>query len=244
MIADLPPAFDRLDNETSSALEHYCKQSDITIQYVPPHNHRANKAERAIRTFKNHFIAMLCTTHKDFPLQAWDLLLPQAEVTLNLLRTSHMDTSISAWELVHGKFSFDATPIAPVGTRIVAFEGPDQRKSWAPHGVEGFYVGPAMKHYRCYKVIVTETAQTRIVDTLSWHPSPPIQPQTVNDMALDALTLLQEAQKIQMNAPNNTIMQQSVIPDLQTALTRLQALQQELTAARETQTLSSSEQRV
>jgi hypothetical protein len=85
------PKFERLDNETSKELQDYMQKENISFQYVPPHCKRRNAAERAIRTFKNHFIATLCTVDKDFPLQLWDTLLPQAELCLNLLRGSRLD---------------------------------------------------------------------------------------------------------------------------------------------------------
>jgi hypothetical protein len=42
-----------------------------------------NAAERAIRTFKNRFVARLCSTHLDFPLHLWDSLLPQKQKSLS-----------------------------------------------------------------------------------------------------------------------------------------------------------------
>ena len=74
------PIFQRLDNETSNALETFARTNNISIQYCAPHQHRALKAERAIRPLKNHFIATLCTVAEDFPLGLWDELLPQAEL--------------------------------------------------------------------------------------------------------------------------------------------------------------------
>ena len=53
---------------------------------MPPGSHRANKAERAIRDMKNHFISLLGTINPAFPLDLWDALLPQADLILNLLR--------------------------------------------------------------------------------------------------------------------------------------------------------------
>ena len=52
----------KLDNEASSALQQHLASVDVNFQLVPPHVHRRNAAERAIRTFKNHFIAGLCST--------------------------------------------------------------------------------------------------------------------------------------------------------------------------------------
>ena len=38
------------------------------------------------------------------------------------------------------------------------------------HGVKKYYVGPALEHYRCYKVWAEATNRCRITDTLAWHP--------------------------------------------------------------------------
>ena len=135
---EITPRWKRLGNETYPELTAVARKLGITIQYLPPHNHRASKAERAIQTWKGHFIAVLCMTHPDFPMGAWDHLLEHAEFTLNLLRGSKVTPTRSAWAHLHGQAHFTATPIAPAGTKVVIFESPDQRASWAPHGVDGF----------------------------------------------------------------------------------------------------------
>ena len=55
-------------------------------------------------------------------------------------------------------------------------EKPSQRGSWAPHGVDGFYLGPALQHYRCYRGWVVKTQRERIVDTVAWHPQAIVMP--------------------------------------------------------------------
>ncbi len=55
------PALNIMDNECSTAVEQYIHSEKINIQLVPPHNHRANAAEREIATFKEHFIAAFAT---------------------------------------------------------------------------------------------------------------------------------------------------------------------------------------
>jgi hypothetical protein len=166
------PTYERMDNETSDLLKQYCRNHSprITIQHVPPGNHRGNKAERAIRTFKNHFIAALCTVDPNFPMHMFEHLIEQAELTLNLLRGSSFSPHVSAWHALRGPFSYTNTPLAPPGMKIVCFESPEKRHSWATHGVDGFYLGPALEHHRCYKVYITETRATRITGQLSWHP--------------------------------------------------------------------------
>ena len=61
-------ALNMMDNECSAAVKKYIRSEKITIQLIPPHNHRVNAAERAIATFKEHFIAALATDDTHCPL--------------------------------------------------------------------------------------------------------------------------------------------------------------------------------
>jgi hypothetical protein len=167
----LRPKLQRLDNEASKILKQFLHDEQVSFQLVPPHVHRRNAAERAIRTFKNHFIAGLCSTDKNFPLYLWDKLLPQATITLNLLRTSRINPRLSAWSQLNGNFDFNRTPMAPPGTKIISHSKPANRTSWAPHGVPGWYIAPALEHYRCYTVYITKTNATRISDTVEFFPT-------------------------------------------------------------------------
>lgn len=166
----LRPKLQRLDNEASNALQTFLTNEAIDYQLAPPHVHRSNAAERAIRTFKNHFIAGLCSTDPNFPLKLWDRLLPQALITLNLLRGSRINPQLSAWAQVNGAFDYNRTPLGPPGTKVLVHEKPSVRETWAPHAVEGWYLGPALKHYRCYRVWIPATGAERISDTLVWFP--------------------------------------------------------------------------
>jgi hypothetical protein len=167
----LRPQLQRLDNECSAALKDYMREEHIDFQLVPPGSHRRNAAERAIRTFKNHFIAGLCSVDKNFPLHLWDRLVPQAVITLNLLRGSRLNPKLSAWSYFHGNFDFNRTPLAPPGIRVLAHEKPADRETWSPHGLDGWYVGPALDSYRCFTVWMWDTRRERICDTVSWFPT-------------------------------------------------------------------------
>ena len=164
------PTFQRLDNEVSNDFLAYLQANHITVDLVPPHQHRRNKAERAIRTFKNHFIAMLAGVDPNFPMHAWNQLLSQAEITINMLRPATHHPRISAWEALNGKYDFDAHPMAPPGTAITIHEKPDQRGSWSKHGIQGFYLGPALTTYRSYRVWTKHKESIRVSDTIAWHP--------------------------------------------------------------------------
>eukprot|EP00957_Ditylum_brightwellii_P200914 15315134-Ditylum_brightwellii.AAC.1 len=81
--------------------------------------HRVNVAERAIFTFKNHFIAGLCTVYLQFPMQLWVKLLDQGTLTLNLLQPSHLNQRLSTQAQLNGAFDFNQTPLALSGTKVV-----------------------------------------------------------------------------------------------------------------------------
>jgi hypothetical protein len=46
------PKLQTMDNEASAALKTYFTEKEMNYQLVPPHCHRANAADRLIRTFK------------------------------------------------------------------------------------------------------------------------------------------------------------------------------------------------
>ena len=68
VIGGVAPSTYVLDNEISSTLKAAFQQNEVSFQLVPPNNHRANAAERAIRTFKEHFKAILAGVDHKFPL--------------------------------------------------------------------------------------------------------------------------------------------------------------------------------
>ena len=146
-------------------------KNDVDFQRVPAHQHRRNAAERAIQTWKHHFISGLASTDPTFPLNAWDYLLPQCDLTLNHLRSSRRQPKLSAHACLFGNFDFNRTPLAVPGTRVIIHDTPAQRTTFAPHGVDGYYVGPSLEHYRCYKVFVSSTQSPRDCASIEWVPS-------------------------------------------------------------------------
>ena len=147
------------------------KENNTRIQFIEANNHRVNAAERAIQTFKNHFVAGLCTVHKNFPMQLWCELLQQCELTLNLLRASRKNNKLSAYAQLEGGFNFNHTPLAPPGTKASVYMDNKIRNSWAPHAKDAWYVGPTLHHYRCYRFYLPETRAIRIAQTAKFFPT-------------------------------------------------------------------------
>jgi hypothetical protein len=118
-----------LDNESSLALRNYLTKKGIDYQLAPPHIHQMNNDERAIQTFKNHFISGLFSVDPNFLLKLWYKLLPQATITLNLLRKSRINSRMPAYAQLNGHFDFNRTPLAPPEIRVIAHDKTDQRAS-------------------------------------------------------------------------------------------------------------------
>jgi hypothetical protein len=101
------PKLQTLDNEASAALKSFFTTNEVEYKLVPPHCHRRNAAERDIHTFKEYFVAGLASVDPDFPLHLWDRLLPQAAMTLNLLRKSRHNPHLSAAAHYHGMVDYN-----------------------------------------------------------------------------------------------------------------------------------------
>jgi hypothetical protein len=119
-IKSFKPKLQNLDNEASTALKNFFTAHNIDYQLVPPHYHQHNAAERPIRTFKEHFVVGLASVEPSFPMQLWDRLLPQAEITLNLRRTSRLHPQLSAASHYHGLVDYNKTAFSPPGCKIIA----------------------------------------------------------------------------------------------------------------------------
>jgi hypothetical protein len=124
----------------------------------------------------------------------WYRILPQAVMTLNMLRNSRINPKLSAATHIFGQHDFNRAPMAPPGTRIIAHETPTRKRTWSPHGQDGWYIGPALEHYRCYTVYITKTRSNRIVETVEFFPQKFILPfPSSNDLATQAAADLTHA---------------------------------------------------
>jgi len=84
-------------------------------------------------------------------------------------------------------------------------ETPQQRTTWAPHGIDAYYVGPSLEHYRCYKFFVPKINTTRDATSGDWFPTNIKYPQVTTETFLrqtaeDLLHLL-----TQRNNPSTTL---------------------------------------
>jgi len=109
-----------LDHECPQSLKDYMRAAGVHYQLTPPGTHRCNYPERSIRTAKAHIISGLSSVNPRFPMHQWDQLIPQAEITLNLLRGSRINPKLSAYTQINGIFDPLATPLGPPGCLVLA----------------------------------------------------------------------------------------------------------------------------
>ena len=70
-------------------------------------------------------------------------------MTLTILRRSRINPKLSAYNhQIFRNFDYNATPLAPLGTKAFVHERPRQRPSHGVHGKIRYVIGPSMHHYR------------------------------------------------------------------------------------------------
>ncbi len=74
-----------LNNQASVEYKAAIETSGMTYELVPPKEHQRNMAEKAIQTFKDHFVGVLSSCAPSMPIHLWCQLLPQVERQLLLL---------------------------------------------------------------------------------------------------------------------------------------------------------------
>ena len=158
-----------LDNEVSDNMKHHIQVTcRLEMELVPPGCHRRNAAEVAIRNFKTHFLSVMAGVAEDFPENLWDRLLPQAEITLNLLRQSNSTPNVSAYAHLSGPFDYNKMPLAPMGCAAQIHEKSDKRGTWQYHTVDGWYLNTSPLHYRTHVCHIKESKKERLTDTVQF----------------------------------------------------------------------------
>eukprot|EP00804_Cyclotella_cryptica_P009165 CCRYP_003221-RB/>CCRYP_003221-RB protein AED:0.37 eAED:0.37 QI:0/-1/0/1/-1/1/1/0/370 len=167
-----------LDNKISNAMKTLITDTyKMTYELVPPGCHCRNAAEVAIRNFKSHFLSILAGVADDFPMKLWDKLLPQAEITITLLRQSNATPTVSAYAHLNGPFNYNKMPLAPMGCSVQVHEKSDARGTWAFHSIDGWYLSTSPEHYSTHRCHIKSTNSERLSDTVVFqhksitHPS-------------------------------------------------------------------------
>ena len=119
-------------------------------------------------------------------MQNWDLLLEQAETTLNLLRPSRLNPNLSAYAQLNGTFDYNRKSMPPQGTITLVHKKPQNRVTWEPNGQEGWYVWPNRLHYRCLTSYIPNKASERVSNKTELFP---VQKKSPSLFTADTVTI-------------------------------------------------------
>ena len=117
------------------------------MELVPPGCHQRNAAEVAIHNFKAHFLSVLAGVANNFPPNLWDQLLPQTEITINLIHQSNATPNVSTYVHLNGPLNYNKMPLAPMGCEAQVHEKTDKWGTRAYHLVDGWYLFMSPEHY-------------------------------------------------------------------------------------------------
>ena len=129
----------------------------MELRLVEPNDHRANAAERAVQTFKTHFISGLCIGDRDFPTILWSRLVNQAARSMNMLQTSRVYPKLSTDHVLEGVHDSNKKPWAPPATLAPILNAPNVRASWEQQALDAWYVGSAWDHYKALTFYILST---------------------------------------------------------------------------------------
>ncbi len=92
-----------MDDQSSPEARQIATELNLDWDLVNPYQKEPNRAERAIRTGKNHMIAYRAGFHRECPNHFLDRCLFQIELTLNIVHPFEYDPLISAHHGIFGQ---------------------------------------------------------------------------------------------------------------------------------------------
>ena len=101
--------------------EKAIEKHGMAVGQVSKEPHHCNVAEKAIQTAKNHLKAIFAGCDDSFPMHLWDRLLPQAELTCNLLQPANANPNISVHHYMNGNHDYNKHPLHPLECKVQAF---------------------------------------------------------------------------------------------------------------------------
>ena len=159
------PLHQILDNKISVAYKEEILAANMSYQLVPPDNHHQHISERAIQTWKSHFIGVLAGIAATFPLHLWCQIIPQAERQIILVSQTNLNPNISEYTYVYGQNDENATPFVPIGMESLVHDKPNKIKTFAEHCRKGYVLGTPFEHYCAWHFWMLNTIATRVSTT-------------------------------------------------------------------------------
>ncbi len=118
------PKHQTLNNQASMAYKTAIETSKMTYQLIRLDDHQQNMAEKAIQTFKNHFVSILSRCAPTMPMHLWCQLLPQVKLQLLLLQQSRVNPNMSAYAHLYGQHNYNKHLFVPIGMKALVHDKP------------------------------------------------------------------------------------------------------------------------
>ncbi|KAL7487795.1 hypothetical protein ACHAW6_013376, partial [Cyclotella cf. meneghiniana] len=118
---------------------------------------------------RNTKMNILAGVSDDFPLKLWDKVLPQVEITIDLLCQSNATPIVSAYTHFNGPFDYNKMPLALMTCNVQIHEKKEKHGTWAFHSVDGWYLNTLPEHYHMHKCHIKSTNSEYLSDTVHFH---------------------------------------------------------------------------
>ena len=145
------------DNEISAAYMKKVWETHMTFHFVPSDDHQHNLAEKAIQTWKYHFIGIMSGTAAMLPVHLWYQAIPQADQQLLNLRQPHVHPKVSAYAQVYGPHNYNVAPFVTIGIETLMHGKPKQRDTFAEYCIKDYILGKDFEHSRACKMWMKDT---------------------------------------------------------------------------------------
>jgi hypothetical protein len=119
-------------------------------------------AEKAIQTFKDHFVRVLSGCAPSMPIHLWYQLLPQVERQLLLLQQSCAHPNLSVYARIYKHHNYNWHPFVSIGIEALSHNKPHKCRTYAEHCTKAFVLGTSTKHHQCWKFWAPTTRAMRI----------------------------------------------------------------------------------
>jgi hypothetical protein len=116
--------------------------------------------------------------------------------------------------IFQGPFDFNKTPLGPVGCCVLINAKSATWQSWDFHAKPGFYIGPALDSYCCFKLFKSDIKSQVILDTVEFcHLYLSVPVPSAKDMFIHGLQIIAGA--IRGTPPPTRVSQLNAITSLQ-----------------------------
>jgi hypothetical protein len=86
------------------------------------------------------------------------------------MQASCIDPSMSAYEAFQGLYNWNHFPLATLGCKAIIYKYPDTQGSWGSRGMDAWYLGPLVDHYKCNHYFVPEMRAYQISGSVKLFP--------------------------------------------------------------------------